>query len=162
LAEKLKKVKNDMPANVNSIFYAAGLHFECLKCGRCCSGPVEGYIWVSRPEMRLIAEHLKISVSGLKEKFLRRVGLRFTIIEDIQTRDCIFLRKTGEKKMCSIYPVRPNQCRNWPFWPNNLANPDGWNFAQHRCPGINRGTFYSFDEIEAQKEHTRWWQNEKL
>ena len=36
-------------------WYAAGLHFGCEVCGRCCAGPGEGYIWVTKPEIELIA-----------------------------------------------------------------------------------------------------------
>jgi Fe-S-cluster containining protein len=132
-----------------NLWYSAGLHFECIMCGRCCSGPAQGYIWVSRPEMKFIAQYLKISAGELKKEFLRRVGLRMTIIEDAQTRDCIFLKNTDGGRQCSIYPVRPRQCRAWPFWPSNLASPDDWNTAARKCPGINRGTFYSFEQIES-------------
>jgi hypothetical protein len=36
----------------------------------------------------------------------------------------------------------------WPFWPSNLASADAWNKAAQRCPGINSGRLYSFEEIE--------------
>jgi hypothetical protein len=29
--------------------------------------------------------------------------------------------------------------------------------AAVRCPGINRGKFYSFEEIEAIKKQKSWW-----
>lgn len=142
-------------------WYAAGLHFECLECGRCCSGPSEGYIWVSRPEIRLIAQHLNMPVKGLKQKFLRRVGLRMTIVEDAHTRDCIFLQQNRQGKTCAIYPVRPAQCRSWPFWPGNLINPDAWNTAAQKCPGINRGALHSPEQIQTIKSNPKWWQDDK-
>ena len=143
-------------------WYSAGLHFECLRCGRCCSGPAEGYIWVSRPEIRLIARHLNMPVKELKQKSLRRVGLRRTIVEDPRTRDCVFLRQDGEGRVCAIYPVRPAQCRNWPFWPGNLAGPDGWNSAGQKCPGINRGAPYDPQRIQTVvKANACWWCHEK-
>ena len=146
--------------NDNFVWYSAGLHFECLQCGRCCSGPVEGYIWVKRPETQLIAKYLNISVRELKRNFLRRVGLSRTIIEDVHTRDCIFLRRGDKGKECSIYSVRPSQCRNWPFWPYNLAGPDSWNLAARKCPGINRGAHYGPGEIQAKANNKRWWRND--
>jgi Fe-S-cluster containining protein len=150
--------------NDKSLWYAAGLHFECLQCGRCCSGPSEGYIWVSRPEIRLIADHLNIPVKELKQNFLKRVGLRRTIIEDPHTRDCVFLQQTKQGKGCLIYDVRPAQCRSWPFWPGNLIGPDSWNTAARKCPGINRGASYGPEQIEAKKNPDKnrdWWRNEK-
>ena len=125
-----------------------GLHFECMQCGRCCSGPGEGYIWVTKNEISAIAEFLNITVEELSKKYLRRAGFRRTIIEERSSKDCIFLQEIGGKKGCLIYPVRPRQCINWPFWPSNLTNPDTWNEAARRCPGINRGRLYSFEEIE--------------
>jgi len=147
--------------NDKFLWYAAGLHFECLQCGRCCSGPAEGYIWVSKPEIRLIASHLNMSVGELKQKFLRRVGWRMTIAEDPHSRDCVFLQKTRQGKGCIIYPVRPRQCRSWPFWPNNLVSPNAWNSTAQNCPGINRGPFYSPEQIQAIKSSPKWWQNDK-
>jgi len=147
-----------MPIEKKNSWYAAGLHFECMQCGACCAGPSQGYIWVTRPEIKLIADFLKITPAELRRKFLKRVGLRTTIMEHRSTKDCIFLQgKRGEKK-CMIYSVRPNQCRTWPFWPSNINNPASWNETAKKCSGINRGRLYSFEEIEKIKKQ-KWWQN---
>ncbi|MDD5063863.1 MAG: YkgJ family cysteine cluster protein [Phycisphaerae bacterium] len=142
-------------------WYVAGLHFECQQCGACCSGPNQGYIWVTRPEIKLIADFLKVEPKQLRQKYLRRVGLRTTIIEQSATKDCIFLRRIDGQRRCMIYPVRPSQCRTWPFWPENLVNADEWNRAVQRCRGINRGRLYSFEEIKEVKNSKKWWQNAK-
>lgn len=145
---------------MKSYWYDNGLHFECMQCGRCCAGPTQGYIWVSRPEIEFIANHLKETTGQIRRKFLRRVGLRITIIEHQDSKDCIFLQKKNGQKTCTIYPFRPSQCRSWPFWPNNLENPDTWSRASKKCPGINRGRFYSCEEIEKIKKSRKWWQNQ--
>jgi Fe-S-cluster containining protein len=142
--------------NITS-WYAAGLHFECAECGECCSGPSEGYIWVSKPEIQIIADFLKITPGQLRQEYLKRVGLRTTIIEQAGTKDCIFLQESGGQKRCVIYAVRPSQCRSWPFWPSNLASPNAWNQAAQKCSGINRGKYYSFEEIEKIKREKKWW-----
>ncbi len=139
-------------------WYVAGLHFECAGCGECCSGPGEGYIWVAKPEIEFIAEQLKMTVEQLRREYTRRVGLRTTIIEEPVTRDCIFLRDRDGQRGCGIYSVRPNQCRTWPFWPENLASANAWNRTGQKCPGINRGRLYSFEEIEKIKRCRKWWQ----
>ncbi len=138
-------------------WYAAGLHFECMECGGCCSGPGEGVIWVTRPESRMIADFLKVSSGRLRQRYLRRIGLRTTIMEEPQTKDCIFLYKQDDCKRCRIYPVRPNQCRTWPFWAGNLSSPHSWNEVARRCPGINRGRLYSGEDIERLKKQRTWW-----
>lgn len=140
-------------------WYVAGLHFECTECGECCSGPGEGYIWITKPEIEFVAEFLKMPVGEFRREYLRRVGLRTTIIEHSATKDCIFLRQIEGKKKCVIYPVRPNQCRTWPFWSSNLVNPNEWNTAARKCPGINRGKFYSFEEIQEIKKTHKWWKD---
>ena len=139
-------------------WYVAGLHFECMQCSRCCSGPGEGYIWVTKPEIEFIADFLKISIGELRKKYLRRVSLRTTIIEHCVTRDCIFLQNVEGRKICVIYPVRPSQCRTWPFWSDNLTNPNAWNKAAEKCPGLNRGKLYTREEIEQIKRRKKWWQ----
>jgi Fe-S-cluster containining protein len=143
------------------IWYAGGLHFECIGCGACCSGPGQGYIWVTRPEMGFIADYLTISTGRLRREYLKRIGLRTTIIENQSTRDCIFLKKIDGGKRCIIYPVRPSQCRVWPFWPENLKNSDAWNKAAQRCSGINKGRLYSFEEIRKIRKDKKWWLGER-
>ncbi|MBN1393224.1 MAG: YkgJ family cysteine cluster protein [Sedimentisphaerales bacterium] len=142
-------------------WYIAGLHFECQQCGGCCSGPGEGYIWVAKPEIELLADFLEISIEQLRQKYLKRVGLRTSIIEQSTTKDCIFLRKIDGQKKCIIYPVRPGQCRTWPFWSENLSSAGAWNKTAQNCPGINRGKFYSFEQIKKIKEYKDWWQDAK-
>jgi len=151
----MTKNKNKTP------WYVAGLHFQCIRCGRCCSGPAEGYIWVTKPQIKLIADFLKISVKNLRQQYLKRVGLRTTIIEQPGSKDCNFLRKVQNQKKCMIYPVRPTQCRTWPFWPSNLTSQKAWNKAAQKCPGINHGKHYASQEIEKIKKDKKWWQNSK-
>jgi len=149
-----RKVKN-----LAKKWYINGLNFECNQCGRCCSGPGEGYIWVTRPEIKFIADFLKMPVSQLRHKFLRRVGLRTSIIEDTASKDCIFLQNAAGQKQCSIYPVRPNQCRTWPFWSENLSTPDAWEKTSRKCAGVNRDRVRNFEEIEKIRKQKKWWKN---
>ena len=137
-----------MAAKDKTLWYVGGLHFECIGCGRCCSGPGTGFIWVTKPEIKLIADFLKVPVEQVWQKYLKRAGLRTTIIERPDTKDCIFLQNEAGQKKCMIYPVRPSQCRIWPFWPENLASTNTWDKAAQKCAGINRGRHYSFEEIE--------------
>ncbi|HUU82421.1 MAG TPA: YkgJ family cysteine cluster protein [Phycisphaerae bacterium] len=127
-------------------WYAAGLHFECSQCGNCCSGP-PGYVWVTKGQIKAIAEFLGREDGTLDKSQLRRVGLRYSLTER-PGGDCIFLKREGDKAGCSIYPVRPTQCRTWPFWSENLRSSDGWNRAALLCPGMNVGRHYSFVAIE--------------
>ncbi len=140
-----------------TVWYAGGLQFTCQQCGNCCAGPGEGYIWVTRPEIKLIAEHLNIPVRQLRREYLRRVGLRVTVIEDSITKDCIFLSRAGGKVNCRIYPVRPVQCRTWPFWPGNLADQSAWGKAARKCPGIKQGGYHSLEQIRQIIDGAQSW-----
>lgn len=137
-------------------WYADGLAFECQQCGRCCAGPGEGYVWVTEEEIAAIAAHLGLPEPEMRDRCVRRVGRRYSLIERPVTRDCIFLEAGQEgRRGCRIYPVRPTQCRTWPFWSSNLRDPDSWGLAGMRCPGINRGEPVDFDEIETRRLATR-------
>ena len=128
-------------------WYIAGLHFECAQCCGCCCGPDEGYVWATKREVELMAEHLDMTVKQFREKYTRKIGTRTSLLEKPENKDCVFITEKGGQKICSIYPVRPNQCRTWPFWKANLTTADAWNHTASKCPGINRGRLYTFEEI---------------
>ena len=136
-------------------WYADGLHFSCQQCGQCCTGE-PGYVWVTKHELGLIAEHLKIEEKELRARHTRRVGLRISLTE-LANGDCTFLQDGKEGRGCKIYSVRPLQCRTWPFWSSNLTSSRSWNSAARKCCGISRGEFHSLEEIEAQRTRKQWW-----
>lgn len=127
-------------------WYAAGLAFECQQSGNCCSG-APGYVWVTRDEVKAIAKFLGRTDGTLSKAHLRRVALRQSLTERANG-DCVFLERSNGCTKCSIHPVKPMQCRTWPFWDSNLKSPAAWNQAAETCPGINRGQSYGFVEIE--------------
>ena len=139
-------------------WYRAGLSFECTQCGNCCSGD-PGYVWATQEEIGRIAAFLGRSDGWLDRTHLRRVGLRYSLTER-PNGDCIFLKREGGKTMCGIYSVRPLQCRTWPFWTENLATPDAWNHAHHKCPGMNHGTRYTFVQIETIRTQRSWQEDD--
>ncbi len=130
-------------------WYECGLAFECHQCGDCCSGPGEGYVWVTRKDISLIAKHQGYTPDEFEKKFVRKVGKRYSLIEKKPSHDCIFLSRNNGKISCDIYSVRPIQCRTWPFWPENLHCPDSWNLAAQDCQGMNKGRLYDFESIQA-------------
>ena len=136
-------------------WYAAGLAFECVGCGRCCEGPEEGYVWVTDEEIAAIAGFLGLPEAEMRRRYVRDVFGRKSLVEVPGNRDCVFLQKANQGgRQCRVYAVRPKQCRTWPFWANNLRHPDDWAEAGRRCPGINRGPVASREHIDACRHGT--------
>lgn len=127
-------------------WYDDGLQFSCTQCGNCCSGD-PGFVWATKEEVRRIAKHLERSDGWLDERHLRRVGLRYSLTEK-PDGDCIFLDRKDGKTGCSIYSVRPLQCRTWPFWNQNLRTAATWAGKATTCPGMNTGQRHDFVQIE--------------
>lgn len=132
----------------NGKWYQGGLAFLCRECGKCCSGPAEGYVWINRQEIEGAAKFLGLSVSEFKNKYLRRVGVRYSLIEKEQSKDCIFLKSGSKGKTCEIYSVRPMQCRTWPFWKENIRSRKSWVNVGEQCPGVDKGYWYDCGQIE--------------
>ena len=62
---------------------------------------------------------------------------------------CMLLNSEGK---CSVYPVRPTQCRTYPFWPEILISEEKWNNERQRCEGIQQGEIIQTEYIEQQKK----------
>ena len=122
-------------------WYHAGLRFQCTRCGHCCTG-APGYVWVNAEEVEAIAEFLAEPAGEVEALHTRAVDRRRTLREKANG-DCVFF---GREKGCTIYSVRPRQCRTWPFWDSNLANPEDWERTR-RCPEFGTGRAHLCREI---------------
>ena len=119
-----------------SYFFDKGLRFKCRQCVHCCTGD-PGTIYVNDEEIRSISRHLKMARNKFVQKYLYPFKDSFSIREK-PNGDCVFYRKTG----CRIYSVRPQQCRTYPFWIENLRTEKRWQHTQKECPGAGRGRLY--------------------
>ena len=126
--------------DTNRYFFKNGIRFECTRCGICCTGE-PGTVYINKEEMYKIAKYLNIEVDVLKENYLYPFRDSYSI-KELENGDCIFF-----KDGCSIYPVRPMQCRTYPFWMMNLRNEKRWEQVKKECPGIGNGRIYTADEI---------------
>ncbi len=122
-----------------------GLSFTCTRCGDCCRGG-PGYVWVGAEEIEALARHLGLDVSSFGRRYLRRVGGRLALTEK-PNWDCVFWE---EGRGCTVYPVRPAQCRTYPFWAEVVRSRAAWGEEAARCPGIAAdGRRYAPAEIRA-------------
>lgn len=124
-----------------SLLSKEGFHFSfnpdiCASCGgKCCYGE-SGYIFASVGELQNMASFLKIDFEDFCLKYVKKVGLRYSLIEKRCLNKsmgvaCVFFDE--DKKICSIYDVRPKQCRTFPFWEYYKNNK---NDIKGRCMGI--------------------------
>ena len=153
-------------------WYAEGLEFTCTQCGNCCTG-APGYVWISDEEIDRLATHLKMKRDRVIDEYCRKIGGKISLKERRSPQglyDCVFLKETrvggGKnkpptvKRTCTVYPVRPLQCRTWPFWDGNLASKENWKSASKRCHGMDRGPReFSLEQIEALKNAEDWPEN---
>ena len=105
----------------------------CRTCGGACCRGEPGNIWVAPGELAPLADYLGIPVPDLILERLVRAGGRYSVRERIRNGEhcCLFLDPDGGG--CAVYPVRPSQCRTYPFWDRYRDRPD---LAREECPGI--------------------------
>lgn len=123
-------------------WYRDGLRFECTRCGQCCTG-APGFVWVNDEEMQAIADFLGEDRDHAVAYYTRRLE-RGRSLRERANGDCVFYEAgTG----CTIYPVRPRQCRTWPFWESNVKSAATWDETRRICPGSGKGELIPAQEI---------------
>jgi len=123
-----------------------GRRFSCTQCGNCCIK--DGLVYVTEQEIVAMAAHLDIEVHTFWENYGVHYDKRSDqpVLEAKDGRGCPLL--TPERQ-CSVHPVKPLQCRSFPFWEDLIADKDEWAHAREDCPGmdIKDGRLYSRAEI---------------
>ena len=116
-------------------WYKDGLRFQCTGCGKCCTG-FPGAVWVTEEEIECIAEYLNETIVDTLQKYTRVISDdgRRSLQEVGKKYDCVFLK---DKKRCSVYEVRPKQCRTYPWWPSVIESETSWNEEKNICEGID-------------------------
>ncbi len=151
-----------MAEGSNPSWYEDGLNFTCTQCGNCCTGS-SGYVWFDETERAAMAEHLGISQQQFMDGYARQLNTRASLKEIKRGRkyDCVFLVRDPKtnRSGCAIYPVRPKQCRTWPFWKENLASLRDYATAARNCPGMAKGlegegTFYPVEKVRILRDST--------
>lgn len=105
--------------------------FSCKRSGNCCAIP-GGFVRVTPADVAGIAAHLGMSEAAVRSRFVQPDGV--TLKDGLGGR-CVFLAE-GRLAACSIYPVRPARCREWPFWPEVLVDARLRELVERTCPGV--------------------------
>jgi Fe-S-cluster containining protein len=131
-------------------WYHEGLHFHCTRCGNCCTG-APGFVWVDEDETAAIAQRLGESVAQFQAVYTR-VAHRGRTLRERTNGDCVFYDAV---QGCTIYDVRPRQCRTWPFWESNVRTPRDWQQTCRICPGAGLGDLIPAEEISRRLREIR-------
>lgn len=104
--------------------------FACTQCGECCKG--FGGTYVSDEDIVAIGQFLDLLPMQVRIKYCVDSGQRRVLT---QRRDgyCIFWDGN-----CTIHPVKPNMCRQWPFINALRLDPSNWKIMADMCPGMHR------------------------
>ena len=115
-------------------WWMEGVVFQCQpNCGRCCDEP-GGIVYLTKDDAKRLAEHHAIEVKEWLERDCQTtLDGRFVLDSDAETDICIYL---DSEKKCMVYEARPDQCRAYPWWIENLASKRTWNRTMDECPGI--------------------------
>lgn len=117
---------------MENCWYEKGLSFSCTGCGKCCTG-FPGYVWITNEEAQKIAQFLQIPLEKFLVHYVRKLSRGLSLKEISPSYACIFY----QDKKCTIYPIRPLQCRSFPWWPEIVKNEENWKNASCSCEGIN-------------------------
>jgi Fe-S-cluster containining protein len=123
-------------------WYQDGLRFTCTRCGKCCTG-APGFVWVNDEELAAIARLRGESVEEVRDRYTH-MATRGRTLSEKNNGDCVFYDRT---EGCTVYSVRPRQCRTWPFWESNVATPETWDRTCEICPGSGQGELIPAEEI---------------
>ncbi len=107
--------------------------FDCTKCGKCCTG--RGNVYFSIQDMQNLKKFLNLNLEEWKFFVSKVFSFRRNgyFIHKTYTK-CYFL---DENKKCTIYPIRPLQCRTFPFWPFHFKSKNHLLTLVNNCPGSN-------------------------
>jgi len=93
----------------------------CKKCGTCCRWG--GYVHLTNDDIKNISSFLDIEENEFVDKYTVLTANRQGLSLSEKNDNCVFL---NENK-CEIYPVRPQQCIDFPkTW--KLTDMKGCNF----------------------------------
>lgn len=102
--------------------------FACTRCGACCKG--YGGTYLSMADIEAIARYLKVTTGHLRTRFTQTSGGRPLIAQSADGY-CVFWNK-----LCTIHPVKPQMCRQWPFIGSILVDVGNWRAMAGSCPGM--------------------------
>jgi Fe-S-cluster containining protein len=104
----------------------------CQTCsGKCCRWG--GYVWVSEDDLIAIAGYLNLSLDEFANEYVRACYGRLSLQERLRNGEYHCALFDPFNNCCLVYPVRPEQCRSFPFWEGYRTN---YRKLLEFCPGV--------------------------
>lgn len=117
-------------------FEQQSLKFGCTGCARCCIAGNDYFVFLSSDDVERIRGYLDLSVGWFRRRYLVKTVDGDPVLAYRDDGRCVFLQNDNR---CRIYPVRPLQCKTYPFWPEVTSSKTAWQREAGRCEGINHG-----------------------
>jgi hypothetical protein len=117
------------------------MRFSCQPgCTRCCTQ--KGWVYLGAEDIRGLAAFLGMSARKFKSDYVYSTRNHSRIRRRQGT--CPFLKPDG----CSVHPVKPTQCRVFPFWPELIEDKKEFAETARWCPGIGKGNVVSVEKLK--------------
>ena len=113
--------------------------FTCQCCGQCCKG--YGGTYVTESEIDDICRYLSLDRQKFIQQYCQISGGK-PLIAQTESGYCIFW-----DQLCTIHPVKPRICRQWPFIESVLVDARNWQAMAASCPGMRT----DFSDAQIQK-----------
>jgi Fe-S-cluster containining protein len=125
------------------------MRFSCQPgCTRCCTQ--KGWVYLSVGDVSCLAAFLGMSAGELQRRYVYSTKHTLRLRKPRQGH-CPFLKAEG----CSVHPVKPTQCRVFPFWPELTEDKKEMEETAQWCPGIGKGDVVSAETLEESAQEMR-------
>jgi uncharacterized protein len=125
------------------------MRFQCQSgCTKCCEE--KGFVYLTEEDIDRVAEFLAMPKEKFENLFIYRTR-NTRRLRTPRNAQCIFLRDGG----CSIHPVKPAQCRIFPFWPELVESTKEWHKTAAWCPGMGKGALVQIEVAREQAGEMR-------
>ena len=87
---------------------------------------------MTRADIEAISRYVGTDSRKFVTEFCQQSGNR-PLLAQRSDGYCIFW-----DKLCTIHPVKPLMCRQWPFLKSLLVDSKNWQVMANSCPGIRK------------------------
>lgn len=135
----------DLDRHMKSLAQNTWNEIDCLECANCCKTMTPTF---TRTDLKRISAHFGMSTSEFYTKWLATDENKDIVNENTP---CQFL---GKDNKCSIYEIRPRDCRSFPHFHKRpfLDQYEVLEQNLHRCPA----TLVMVEKIEALALESGW------